>query len=601
MPVYASPPRASLQRRIVLLVVGGMVVVLVGFGISSFLAVRESIGRTLQERLAVARTTAGHLEYVLQQNLKRLEDIAFVPGIDLEDRDLEPEKRAVHDAYLYSIFNDGVLLLSKEGAVLWAEPNSLQTTTPGLDGLPHVRRALETGRAGFSSVFVESSGKAVVSAMAPLRNRAGEIVGIAVGNIDLSSASLLKTLPVLSLGQTGYIEVVDGNGVVIASSNLQRVLQESDHGNILADLIKRRKETSGTCHSCHAAAEQEQRETEVLAFAPLPTFPWGISIRQSEREALGPARNLERSFVIMGLVLLGISLGMAWGTARSVVRPIGVLIDAARRISSGNLTEPIPNQGKDELGLLSQSLDEMREKLRLSHEELDRLNRELEKRAADRTKELAALVQTSQALALLTLDLDTLLRSIIETAMKTLEGADAGALLLYDTDTGKLVARSSLGYDLEALSRVRLNPGEAIVGKVFATGEAMMYSTPEEVSRGISDAAPGNMTWLFRARSGAQPQSAICVPLRSKEKTLGSLILVSLSRSNAFSPLDLRLLSAFAAQAALAIENATLYEELQRKEALRGELLRKVITAQEDERKRIARDLHDDTSQYLAA
>jgi signal transduction histidine kinase len=384
----------SLFWRVMTLVGVGMAAVLAAFGIASLLAVSESRDHALDERLALAQVAASHVDYVVRQSLETLDELAGAEAFDLMDADLGPEQQALRRTYLGSIFTRGVYLTDAQGRLLLAEPAGPSRIGDDLGTIPAITAALTADRPSVSELTPGiGDGTPVVLMAAPVRDDDGLVRGAVIGEIGLTGTSLSEIITSTALGRTGYAQIVDRQGTVLASTIADDVLQENPHQSLMADLAQSKDGSSGSCHSCHqtaGATDQPAQEKEVMAFAPLEAAPWGVLIRQEESEALAPARRLEERALWLGVPAFVLALLFAWATVRSVVGPVRVLTTAAQRVASGDLSQPIPAMGNDEIGRLGLAFETMRARLKEALETVENWARELESRVHERTQELEA-------------------------------------------------------------------------------------------------------------------------------------------------------------------------------------------------------------------
>ena len=180
-------------------------------------------------------------------------------------------------------------------------------------------------------------------------------------------------------------------------------------------------------------------------------------------------------------------------------------------------------------------------------EELTRKESALKKKDA----QLTTWGELSHAL-IANFDLPRLLDLIVSTAIEV-TNADRGSVMLIDTEEDVLTIKAAKGIDQDLIASTRLKLGEGIAGRVAVTGEPLLLSRSNYQSHLHSD----------RHRD-EDISSAISVPLRIEERIVGTLNVNESSRATEFQNEDLRALTLFADQAALALEKAQLYRDSQR-------------------------------------
>ncbi|MCC7511521.1 MAG: GAF domain-containing protein, partial [Anaerolineae bacterium] len=182
--------------------------------------------------------------------------------------------------------------------------------------------------------------------------------------------------------------------------------------------------------------------------------------------------------------------------------------------------------------------------------ELDRLGK-LVASTESQFRHLLALTEIGQAVNS-TLELDEVLRIVMDNIVG-LSRAERGFLMLKD-ETKNLTARVARNWEKESIHASELAISRTVIQKVADTGVAILTTNAQEDPR-----LSGQESIIaFNLRS------ILCVPLKVKDDLIGVIYADNRIRSGIFTETERDLLSAFANQAAVAIENARLFSSLRR-------------------------------------
>ncbi len=152
------------------------------------------------------------------------------------------------------------------------------------------------------------------------------------------------------------------------------------------------------------------------------------------------------------------------------------------------------------------------------------------------------------------LDLDSILNAIMDIALRIVD-AESGTLMLINPETQRLEFTVAKGPKAEELKGVELEIGEGIAGWVALHGRPVNAADIATDKRWRSDIAKS---------IGYQTSNMLCVPLKIRQQPIGVIEVMNKIGHDRFTADDMRTLMALASQASIVIENARLYNELEK-------------------------------------
>jgi signal transduction histidine kinase/HAMP domain-containing protein len=515
-----------------------------------------------QEQLAllqkeIAAGAAFKIEHFVQEIHNTLK--GATRSRDIAPKGLTPEFRFELEKLLLIAPAVTEAVALDEKGVIQVQASRLRTVLPDANKNLAATASFQQARQGksyFGRVYFVRGSEPYMTIAVPIERFAGEVIGVLQAEVNLKYIG--DVVSGITVGKAGYAYAVSRAGELIAHPDISLVLQRRNVAG-LEQVKAAFSERAEPARTNVIVAPNLQGKKVFSSFALIPMLGWAVIIDRPIDEVFAAVYASMLRTSVLFLIGLGMALFASYFLARRVVGPVRILREGVERIGTGDLGYRLNLKTGDEIEVLAEEFNKMTSQLQESYANLEH---KVEERTRELTESLDQQTATSEVLKVISrsaFDLQPVLETLIENATK-LCGADKGYIHRLEGDVYAIAVSYGATAEFTKFMRehpIRASNRETLIGRV------VFERRPVHIPDVLADP---EYKWSEAQQAGGF-RTLLGVPMLREGTPIG-VIVIWRERVQPFTDKQIALVTTFADQAVIAIENVRLFQEIQEKNEL---------------------------------